>query len=277
VGLHRTTGSGYFPAPAQRLVQGDQVRGHCDLTLRKQVLAVVKLPLSVEDRQKVREARPIAFSRRLNRRLVSGDGVLKMVASILLEGVVDQGILGLLKRGQYRGAITELGLRQARVLQGDVRTNPATSKYRQSDGWAHEEEIAQRKAQVVQLRCLPSRSSQKREAREIFGLCPFDAGSGGCNINLGAANIPSPAQQISMKPHRNPWRDGWHRGGGPELCPQNARLRTEKNAESIDRRCDRSLERWHDRAGGLLLCDRTLHVQICCQSRLGSRLRQGHG
>src|SRR5215472_16047395 len=200
-----------------------------------------------------------------------------MVAPFLLEGIVDQGILGLLKRDQYRGAITELGLRQARVLQGDVRTNPATSKYRQSDGWAHEEEIAQRKAQVVQLGCLPSRSSQQREAREIFRLCPFDAGSGGCNIYLRAANIRSPLQQIRWKPDRNLWRDRWHRGGDLELCPQSARLCAQKNAESIDRRCDRSLERWHDGTGGLLLCDRTLHVQICCQSRLGSRLRQGHG
>src|SRR5215467_3533377 len=129
VGLDRTTGTCYFPATAQRLVQSDQVRSHRDLALRKQILAVVKLPLSVEDRQKVHETRPIALSRQLNRRLASGDCFLKMVAPLLLEGVVDQGILGLLKRDQYRGAITELGLRQARLLQGNVRTNPATSKY----------------------------------------------------------------------------------------------------------------------------------------------------
>src|SRR5215831_9986111 len=164
VGLDRSTGSGYFPATAQRLVQSDQVRSHRDLTLREQIFAVVKLPLSVEDRQKVHETRPIALSRQLNRRLASGDGILEMVAPLLLEGVVDQGILGLLKRDQYRGAITELGLRQARVLLGDVRTDTAASEHWQSDGWAHEEEIAQRKAQVVQLRRLPSRSSQQREA-----------------------------------------------------------------------------------------------------------------
>src|SRR5215813_3984954 len=277
VGLDRSTGSGYFPATAQRLVQSDQVCGHRDLTLREQIFAVVKLPLSVEDRQKVHETRPIALSRQLNRRLASGDGVPEMVAPLLLEGVVDQGMLGLLKRDQYRGAITELGLRQARVLQGDVRTNPAASKYRHSDGWAHEEEIAQRKAQVVQLRRLSSRSSQQREAREIFRLCPFDPGRGGCNLYLGAANIRSPLQQIRGKTDRNLWRDRWHRSGRLEFCPQRARLCAEKNTESIDRGCDRSLERWHDRTGGLLLCDRTLHVQICCQSRLGSRLRQGHG
>src|SRR5262249_3821966 len=200
-----------------------------------------------------------------------------MVAPFLLEGIVDQGILCFLQRPQYCRAVAELGLHQARVLQGDVRTNPATSKYRQGDGWAHQEEIAQRKGQVVQLRCLPSRSSQEREAREIFRLCPFDPGGGGCNFYLGAANIRSPLQQIRWKPDRNVWRDRWHRGGDLELCPQSARLCAQKNAESIDRGCDRSLERWHDRTGGLLLCDRTLHVQICCQSRLGSRLRQGHG
>src|SRR5215470_14728749 len=154
--LSWTTGSGYFPATAQRLVQSDQVRGHRDLTLRKQILAVVKLPLRVENRQKVRETRPIAFSRQLNRRLASGDGVLKMVAPFLLEGIVDQGILCFLQRPQYCRAVAELGLRQARLLQGDVRTNPAASEYRQSDGWAHGEEVPQRKAQVVQLGRLPS-------------------------------------------------------------------------------------------------------------------------
>src|SRR5258708_1585453 len=262
-GLDRSTGSGCFPATAQRLVQSDQVRGYSDLTLCEQILAVVKLPLSVEDRQKVRETRPIALSRQLNRRLASGDGVLEMVAPLLLEGVVDQGILGLLKRDQYRGAIMELRLRQARLLQGDVRTDAAASEYRQSDGWTGRKEIAQRKAQVVQLRRLPSRSSQEREAREIFRLCPFDPGRGGGNLYLGAANIRSPLQQIRGKPDRNVWRDRWHRGGGLELRPQSARLCAEKNAESIDRGSNRSPERWPDRTGGLLLCDRSFHVQIC--------------
>src|SRR5258708_18781356 len=96
VGLERSTGSGYFPATAQRLVQSDQVRGNRDLTLREQIFAVVKLSLSIENRQKVRDARPIAFSRQLNRRLASGDCFLKMVAPLLLKGVVDQGNLRLL-------------------------------------------------------------------------------------------------------------------------------------------------------------------------------------
>src|SRR5260370_14860402 len=119
VGLDRSTGSGYFPATAQRLVQSDQVRGHRDLTLREQIFAVVKLSLSVEDRQKVRETRPIALLRQLNRGLASGDGVLKMVAPLLLEGVVDQGILGLLNRDQYRGPITRLpGVKRASCRRG---------------------------------------------------------------------------------------------------------------------------------------------------------------
>src|SRR5215831_13139654 len=232
--LSWTTGTCYFPATAQRLVQSDQVRGYSDLTLCEPIFVVVKLPLSVEDGQKVRQTRPIALSRQLNRRLASGDGVLKMVAPFLTEGVVDQGILCFLQRPQHCRAVAELGLRQARLLQGDVRTNPATSKYRQSDGWTDREEIAQRKAQVVQLRRLSSRSSQQREAREIFRLRPFDPGHGGCNLYLGAANIRSPLQQIRGKTDRNLWRDWWHRGGGLELCPQSARLCTEKNAESID-------------------------------------------
>src|SRR5262249_46887243 len=105
------------PAPAQSLVQSDQVRSHRDLTLREQIFAFVKLPLSVKDRQKVHETRPIALSRQLNRRLASGDGVLKMVAPFLLEGIVDQGILCFLQRPKYCRAVAELGLRQARVLQ----------------------------------------------------------------------------------------------------------------------------------------------------------------
>src|SRR5215472_17555609 len=168
-------------------------------------------------------------------------------------------------------------MRQTRVLLGDVRTDTAASEYRQSDSWTDEEEIAQREAQIVQLRRLSSRSSQQREAREIFRFCPFDPGRGGCNLYLVAANIRSPLQQIRGKTDRNLWRDRWHRGGGLEFCPQSARLCAEKNAESINRGCDRSLERWHDRTGGLLLCNRTFYVQICCQSGLGSGLRQSDG
>src|SRR5215470_12446211 len=156
VGLEWSTGSGHFPAAAQRPVQSDQVRGHRDLTLREQIFAVVKLPFRVEDRQKVRETRAISLPRQLNRRLVSGDGFLKMVASPLLEGVVGQGILCFQQRPQYCRAVAELSLRKARVLQRDFGTNPTASEYRQSDGWAHGEEVPQRKAQVVQLGRLPS-------------------------------------------------------------------------------------------------------------------------
>src|SRR5262249_20349060 len=154
----------------------------------------------------------------------------KMVAPLLLERVTDQRILCLLQRPQHCHAVVELGLRQPRLLQGDVRTDPAPSEYRQSDGWAHRKEVAQRKAQVVQLRRLSSRGSQEREAREVFCLCSFDSSRRGCNLYLGAANIRSPPQQFRGKTDRYIWRDRRHRRGGFEFCPQGVGLCAEKDA-----------------------------------------------
>ena len=89
------------PSASECLIQSYEIGGDGRLTLSQQILGRVQVPLRLQHRKEVREPGFVLYIRQLQSRFVRAHSGVKPVTAILLRRVVDERILGFLKRGQH--------------------------------------------------------------------------------------------------------------------------------------------------------------------------------
>src|SRR5262249_36291996 len=122
-------------------VKSDQIERLRSTALSQQIFIGIELALSIQYRKKVGQARPIAVIRQRNCLFICAYRVFEPFATRLLVRIINESVFGLLERRQYRRAVVENGLSQARILDADVRANAASGENGDADSRARAEEI----------------------------------------------------------------------------------------------------------------------------------------